>query len=177
MTNWLKKVFKKTEKKPGDNVDKANENQSLRLALNTCETQNQKLQSEIRRLRNQQDLTTEARSESNLSILLSNIAQPLVQMKAQCHLHEKGVTVKIENMAHLTQQMIQQLEKSGVTLFGVFDESVPFDPTCHRALSTENTFEPGDPVVVQIQGIRIKNQVLLHALVDANDKQHQQGKE
>ncbi len=177
MKHWLKHIFKKKDIPPTDHLENASESQSLRLALNTCEEEILRLQAEIQRLRSQQILNTEARLESNLNILVSHIAQPLVQLQAQFHLQEKGVAVSIDNLKHLTHQLIKKLEKSGITLFGTFDESVPFDPACHRALSAQRAFKPGDPVVVQIQGVRIKNEVMHQALVSAPQKQNNQKKD
>ncbi len=169
MPEWLDQLLgkKKTEQAADEkgHLVKESELQSLRLVLDEQEKTIQRLKAEIVRLQAAQNEDTLARLQGQLLNLFQDISQPLVQMLAQHHLGQKSVTINIENLAHLTHQIVAALEKYGFQLDGQLSEAVAYDPSLHTPLNAVQDLKPGTPVQIRIQGTRLAGETLHKAIV------------
>ncbi len=148
-------------------LEERKDSQSLRLEIASQQEQIEHLKQEIERLRYRQERLVEEGASSQFEALLSELAGPVSQLKAQSALHEQGKPLQARDVLAVAGRIVRALERQGLVSEGAPGERSSYDPDRHTPLSAGAALQPGQAVIVRFPGISYRGKILYKAVVEA----------
>lgn len=166
MFNWIKNILSPSSGVKNESITLRNEIRKQDILLQEKDEIINKLSFEIKRQRENKEIELEQKTQSELTLLFSNLSSPISQLMTQAYLVELDKPVQNRDIISVVNRLFNLLKESGIEFEGIVGTTIPYDPDFHKPLSTEASIEAENLVIIRFAGIRYKGILLQKALVE-----------
>lgn len=166
MLKWIKNIISPSRDVKNESHTLRNEIRKQEILLLEKDEMIGKLSFEIKRLRENKEIETEQKTQSELTLLFSNLSSSISQLKTQTCLVELDRPVQNRDIISVVNRLFNLLQESGLEFEGTVGTTIPYNPDSHKPLSTEEFIEAENLVIIRFAGIRYKGILLQKALVE-----------
>lgn len=107
--------------------------------------------------------------EAEIERLFKKLAGPLSNLVALSVLATHGQSVETADVFALLRDLEKELARFGLEPIGAAGEGTAFDIACHQRMSG-GSVHAGTPVVIRLPGYRLRQKVLLKAMVSTSEE-------